>query len=282
MDYALTLQGVSKRYDGFTLDHLDLKLPSGCIMGLIGENGAGKSTTIKLILDLIRRDEGEITILGQDNLTGLKEVKEEIGVVLDESCFPETHNLHDINLVLRNIYRNWDEEAFRSYAERFDLPAKKEVKDYSHGMRMKLAIAVALSHQARLLLLDEATSGLDPMVRDEILDVFLEFIQDESRAVLISSHIISDLEKVCDYITFIHQGRLVFSRTKDELLEEYGILKCSAAEFSAIDRSAVRGYRENSFGVEALVEKSKIGGKHLVERAGIEDIMLYHVKERHK
>ena len=280
MNDALTLKGVTKRYEDFTLDHIDLVLPSGCIMGLIGENGAGKSTTIKLILDLIHRDGGEVTVLGRDNRTQLKEVKDELGVVLDESSFPDTMRLSDIDLVMKNIYRNWDGKTFRAYAKRFGLPEKKTVKEYSHGMRMKLGIAVALSHKARLLILDEATSGLDPIIRDEILDVFLEFIQDENRSILISSHIISDLEKVCDYIAFIHQGKLVFCRAKDELLEEYGILKCTAEEFARIDRSAVRGYRENSFGVEALVERRKLSGKHLVERAGIEDVMLYQIKEK--
>lgn len=282
MEHVLKMEGVTKRYDDFTLDSIDLELPGGCIMGLIGENGAGKSTTIKLILDLIGRDGGEIAVLGEKDLRQAKGLKEKLGVVLDESYFPETMNLKDIKLVMKNIYRNWQAETFDNYCRRFALPGKKAVKDYSRGMKMKLAIAVALSHDAELLILDEATSGLDPIVRDEILDVFLEFIQDEKRSVFISSHIISDLEKACDYIAFLHRGRLVFCRAKDELLEEYGLLRCTREEFAALDKAAVVGYRENSFGVEALVVKEKAAKDLQIEKAGIEEIMLYHIKERNK
>ncbi len=281
MNYALELKDVSKNYDGFLLDHVSLTLPQGCIMGLIGENGAGKSTTIKLILDLISRDSGTITLLGRDNQEDLKSIKENLGVVLDESCFPENLNLSDIERIMKNIYRTWDQKLFRDYVERFSLPSKKKtVKDYSHGMKMKLAIAIALSHDSRLLLLDEATSGLDPIARDEILDVFQEFIQDEERSILLSSHITSDLEKICDYITFLHKGKIVFSEPKDELLEKYGILKCSAADFEGIDKTAISGVRSNNFGVQALVERNRISGNHVIDRAGLEDIMLYHIKEK--
>jgi ABC-2 type transport system ATP-binding protein len=277
MDYALKLTGVSKRYADFWLKDVDIELPSGCIMGFVGENGAGKSTTIKLILDLIRRDGGDIRVLGQDNR--LPELKERIGVVLDESCFPENLSARDVNAILKNIYRAWSEKTFWEYIRRFSLPESKPVRDYSRGMRMKLAIAAALSHDAELLILDEATSGLDPIVRDEILDVFLEFIQDESHSIFMSSHIVSDLEKACDYIAFIHKGQIVFSRPKDELLEGYGLIKCSREDFAVIDKAAVVGSRKNSFGVEALVYREKIPHGHLVDRAGIEDIMLYHVRE---
>ncbi|MDD2484348.1 MAG: ATP-binding cassette domain-containing protein, partial [Eubacteriales bacterium] len=185
MKQALELKKVSKKYEGFLLDQIDIELPRGCIMGLIGENGAGKSTTIKLILDLISRDNGTIMVLGGDNLENLKAIKENIGVVLDESCFPENLNLWDINRIMKNIYLTWNEKLFWDYTTRFALPSdKKTVKEYSHGMKMKLAIAIALSHDSKLLLLDEATSGLDPVARDEILDVFREFIQDEERSIL--------------------------------------------------------------------------------------------------
>lgn len=279
MDYALELKNVTKRYGDFVLDNIGLSLPNGCIMGLIGENGAGKSTTIKLILDLIRRDGGFINVLGRDNKRDPKSLKENIGIVMDESCFPENLTVKDVNTIMKNIYRTWDEGVFRSYIRRFSLPEGKIVKDYSRGMKMKLAIATALSHDSRLLILDEATSGLDPVVRDEILDVFLDFIQDEGHSIFMSSHIISDLEKICDYIAFIHQGKLVFSQPKDELLESYGLLKCSPAELRAIDPSAVKGLRKNEFGVEALVLKNRLKGNHVIDRAGIEDIMLYHIKE---
>ncbi len=280
MNYALKLEGVSKKYEGFSLDNVDITLPSGCIMGFIGENGAGKSTTIKLILDLIHRDSGTITILGQDNRNDSKMLRENIGVVMDESCFPDNLTINDVNLIMKNIYRTWSETTFRSYTERFSLPGKKITKDYSHGMRMKLAMAVALSHDSRLLILDEATSGLDPIVRDEILDVFLQFIQDESHSIFMSSHILSDLEKVCDYITFLHKGKIIFSEAKDDLMERYGILKCSPSEFETIDKSLVKGFRKSSFGIEALVLKKKIAGNYVMDKAGIEEIMLYHIKER--
>jgi len=279
MKSILSLDNVTKKYDGFTLDHVSINVPRGCIMGFIGANGAGKTTTIKLILDLIHKDEGQVKVLGQNGRSGLKNVKEDIGVVLDESNFPDNMSVKDVNRIMKNIYQNWDEEQFFEMAQRFDLAPDKIVKNYSRGMKMKLSIAVALSHDAQLLILDEATSGLDPIARDEILDVLLDFIQDERHSVFMSSHIISDLEKACDYITFVHKGKIVFSDTKDELLESYGLLKCSQAEFESLDGSIIKGYRKNSFGVEALVLKKQLAGKHVVDPASIEDIMLYHVKE---
>lgn len=279
MEYALTLKDVTKKYEDFTLDSIDIMLPAGCIMGIIGENGAGKSTTIKLILDLIHRDGGTITVLGQDNRKGLESVKENIGVVLDESCFPENLNIRDIHLIMKNIYATWNEEVFFSYCKRFSLPEGKMIKDYSRGMKMKLAITAALSHDSKLLILDEATSGLDPIVRDEILEVFRDFIQDETHSIFMSSHIVTDLEKVCDFITFIHKGKIVFSQTTDSLIENYGILKCSLSDFEKLDHPSIKGYRKGSYGVEALVLRGQIPGNHVVDRATIEDIMLYHIKE---
>lgn len=279
MESILRLNNVTKKYDGFTLDGVNIDVPSGCIMGFIGANGAGKTTTIKLILDLIHRDEGQISILGQNGASGLRAAKEDLGVVLDESNFPENMSVKDVNWIMKNIYQNWDEGKFLALAQRFDLPVDKIVKNYSRGMKMKLSIAVALSHNAKLLILDEATSGLDPIARDEILDVLLDFIQDESHSVFMSSHIISDLEKACDYITFIHQGRIIFSDTKDELLESYGLLKCTQSEFEMLDPAIVKGYRKNSFGMEVLVLKKQLAGQHVVDPASIEDIMLFHVKE---
>lgn len=278
MDYALQLSNVSKRYRGFKLDNVNISLPYGCIMGFIGENGAGKTTTIKLILDLIRRDGGSITIFGKDNLKNLKTLKEHIGVVLEESCFPENLNAIEVNRICKCIFKTWDENKYKSLIRQFSLQEEKIIKEYSKGMKMKLSIAVALSHDTSLLIMDEATSGLDPIVRDEILDVFLEFIQDEKRSIFISSHIISDLEKACDYITLIHKGKILLSRSKDELIDEYGILKCSETDFRKIDPLAVKGFRKNAFGVEALVLKNKIKGNYIIDRASIEDIMLYHTK----
>lgn len=278
MEFALALDNVSKKYEDFALYDVTFKLPKGCIMGFIGENGAGKSTTIKLILDLISRDQGSISVLGNDNRLQLDAVKENLGVVLDESCYPDNLSANDINKILKNIYKTWDEVKFNSLTRRFSLPKNKPVKDYSKGMKMKLSIATALSHDSKLLILDEATSGLDPIVRDEILDVFLEFIQDEEHSIFMSSHITSDLEKVCDYITFIHKGKIVFSEPKDELLETYGVLKCSEQDLQKLDPSVIRGVRKHKFGVEALVKKEPLQGKYAIDHANLETIMLFTTK----
>ena len=280
MEYALRLENVTKEYKNFKLDHINIALPKGCIMGFIGENGAGKTTAIKLILDLINRDDGKITILGKDNRTEMNAIKENIGVVLDESSFPENLNAAEINHILKKIYKTWDENKFFSFLDKFSISHNKSVKDYSRGMKMKLSIAVSLSHDSKILILDEATSGLDPIIREEILDTFLEFIQDESNSIFVSSHIISDLEKICDYITFIHKGKITFSEAKDDLLYDYGILKCSVEEFENIDKSIVKGMRKNKFGIEALILKNKISGNHIVDKASIEDIMIFIIKEQ--
>lgn len=279
MGNALEVRGLTKKYRGFTLDNVDITLPSGCIMGFIGENGAGKSTTIKLIMDLARRDGGTVSVLGTENIGENKALKEHIGVVMEESGFPENLTLGDVSGIMGSCYRTWREETFARYAEKFSLPNKKPIKEYSRGMKMKLSIAVALSHDSRLLILDEATSGLDPIVREEILDVFLTFIQDESHSIFISSHIISDLEKICDYITFIHQGRIVFSEAKDDLLEKYVVIKCPESVYEAMDKQAVVGVRRHKFGVEALALRSGVGPGVTRDVATIEDIMLYFVKE---
>ncbi|NYB74364.1 ABC transporter ATP-binding protein [Sedimentibacter hydroxybenzoicus DSM 7310] len=280
MEYALQLINVTKQYKDFKLDNINIKLPQGCIMGFVGENGAGKSTTIKLILDLINRDRGQITVLGKDNKIDFNSIKENIGVVMDESSFPDNLNAKEINKFMKRIYKTWDEDKFFKLLKQFSIAEDKSIKDYSRGMKMKFSIAVSLSHDSKILIMDEATSGLDPIVREEILDIFLEFIQDESNSIFISSHIISDLEKICDYITFIHRGKVVFSEPKDELLEKYGILKCSEKELEKIEVSAVKGIRKNKFGVEALVFKNKIKGSYVIDKANIEDIMLFHVKEQ--
>lgn len=277
MESALVIKNLTKKYDGFTLDNVNLTLPYGCIMGFIGENGAGKSTTIKLILDLINRDSGEITILGTKPDSSNKDIKEHIGVVLDECTFPDNLRINDIEKIMASCYKTWDNNKFMQFTSKFELPLKKPVVQFSRGMKMKLSIAVALSHDSRLLILDEATSGLDPIVRDEILDVFLDFIQDETHSILVSSHIISDLEKICDYITFIHHGKIIFSEAKDELLDKYAVIKCSEKEFEKLDRSVIVGVRRNAFGVEALAVKSKVRA-NIIEPASIEDIMLYFVK----
>ena len=280
MEYALKLENVTKEYKDFKLEHVNINLPKGAIMGFIGENGAGKSTTIKLIMDLISRDEGTITIFGKDNRDDMKSIKEKIGVVMDESAFPENLNAVEINSIMKRIYKTWGENKFYELLGKFSINRNKPVKKYSRGMRMKLSIAAALSHNSELLIMDEATSGLDPNVREEILDIFMDFIQDENHSIFLSSHIISDLEKICDYITFIHGGKIIFSETKDDLLDNYGILKCSEEEFKKIDSQIVKGIRRNKFGIEALILKNEIKGSYVVDKASIEDIMIFHIKEQ--
>lgn len=277
MQNAIEVNGLTKLYGGFSLDNVSFTLPTGCIMGLIGENGAGKSTTIRLLLGLAKRTSGEVRVLGADPETAEPELREEIGAVFDDCPFPETMSLRDVRKILSAAYRHFDGGRFDALALKFGLPEKQKIKEYSRGMRMKLSISAALSHGARLLILDEPTSGLDPVARDELLDILLDYIQDERCSVLISSHILSDLEKACDYITFIHTGRVVFSEEKDELLEKYVIAKGSEREIAALDPEAVVGVRRGAFGSEALVKRA--AGEHLThERASIEDIMLYYIK----
>lgn len=275
---AIEIHDLYKDYGDFQLDHINLTLPEGCVMGFIGENGAGKSTTIHILLDLIRADSGEVLLYGKPHTSVFPVLKEEIGVVLDEACFPEMMNLTDINSVMQSAFRNWSEDTFFGYVKRFRLPEKKKVKDYSRGMKMKLSIAVALSHGARLLILGEATSGLDPVVRDELLDLFFEFVQDERHTIFISSHITSDLEKICDYVTFLHRGHVLLSEEKDVLLERLGILKCTREQLRELDEAAVLGVRESSFGVEALVERENVPAGLLIEHASLDDILVFLIK----
>lgn len=276
---AIETIGLCKSYDDFKLDNINLILPKGCIMGLVGENGAGKSTTIKLIMNAIKSDSGQVKVMGVDNKSHeYRSLKEDVGVVLDEAYFPEVLNAKNVNAVMKNTYKNWSEKAYFDYIEKFSLPLKKQFKDYSRGMKMKLAIAVALSHNPKLLILDEATSGLDPMVRDEILDIFNDFTRDDNHSILLSSHIVSDLEKICDYIAFIHKGKLVFSEEKDLLLEEYGMVRLSKANFEAVPEDAVLGKKITEYGVEALVAKSAVSGAFMTERTSIEDIILFMAK----
>lgn len=279
--YALELTNVSKAYPGFQLRDLTLKLPSGCIMGLVGENGAGKSTAIKLILDMIRRDSGDIQVLGKDHSTHFHHTKEEIGVVLDEAYFPEGITAKQVNSVMKSTYRHWEEDRFLGYIRRFSLPESKSFKEYSRGMKMKLAIAVALSHQARLLILDEATSGLDPIVRDEIVDLFYEFTRDEDHSILISSHIVSDLEKLCDYIAFLHKGRLLFCEEKDRLKERFGIFRGSRQTLDALPPAAIQGLRQSEYAVEALVKRSHAPASFPLDVPSVEEIILLLAKGEH-
>lgn len=276
---AIEIKGLTKSYKDFTLDNLDLTLPSGCIMGLIGENGAGKSTTIKLLLDIIHKDSGSITMLGRDTETELKDIKEDLGVVLDEVGLPDVFKAKHINKIMKNTYKNWDEEKFFGLLKSLKVPENKKFKEFSRGMKMKMGIAIALSHDPKLLILDEATNGLDPVVRDEVTDIFNDFTRDEGHSILISSHIVSDLEKLCDYVAFIHEGKLLLCEEKDILLGQYGIIHCTEQQLSELDRRAVIGRKISRYGAEAIVQRDEIPAGFEVSPVSIEELFIFMVKE---
>lgn len=279
MTNALTISDVTKIYPGFMLDHVSFTVPEGCIVGLIGENGAGKSTIINASMGLIAKDEGRIVVLGDEDLANA--TKEEIGVVFDGSNFPEMLTPRTIGRIMANIYQHWDAALFEQLLQQFGLPQKK-LKQFSKGMKMKFAITVALSHHPKLLVLDEATSGLDPVVRDDILDMLLDFVQEEDHSVLVSSHITSDLEKIADYIVFLHEGRVAFMEPKDELLEQYGILQCSDALYAELDPADCLRSRKMDYEWQVLVADREAAArkypKAMVTPATIDEIMLLYVK----
>jgi len=276
---AIEIRGLSKRYKGFSLDNLNLDLPYGCVLGLVGENGAGKSTTIRLIMDALERDGGTVSVLGADNKSReFLDLKEDVGVVLDETFVPEILTAKQLGRIMAGTFRRWDQGAYEGWMKRLELPWDKKFKEYSRGMTMKLGIAAALSHHPRLLLLDEATGGLDPMVREELLEVFADFAAEDGHAVLLSSHIVSDLERICDYIAFLHKGKLVMCEEKDVLLDRYGILKCSREQLKNIPEEAVHGKRVGTYGVEALVEREFMPRDVVIDRPTLEDIILYMVR----
>ena len=281
MDTILQVEDLTKEYAGFKLDHVSFSLPSGAIMGLIGENGAGKSTTINAILNLIKKDAGRVTFWGQELEAG-KALKEDIGVVFDDINFYETLTPAKVGRISAEAYRQWDDALYGEYLKRFQISPKKEIKTLSKGTKMKLCIAVALSHRPRLLILDEATSGLDPVMRDDILDIFLDFVQDENHSILMSSHITTDLEKVADYITCIHQGKVLFSKSKDELRYQYGIIRCGAALYDQIDQEEILACRKDAYQWNILVgDKEKARKKYktaVVDDATLDDILLLYVK----
>ena len=276
---ALEIRGLTKHYTDFTLDGLDLTLPSGCIMGLIGENGAGKSTTIKLILDMLRRDGGTVTILGRDNRDNIRLIKEDVGVVLDEVGLPESLNAAQIGKVMKLTFRNWDQAAYERLLKELSLPDNKLFKEFARGMKMKLGIAIALSHNAKLLILDEATSGLDPVVRDMVTDLLLDFTRDENHSILVSSHIVSDLEKLCDYIAFVHKGKLLLCEEKDRLLGEYGLVRCTKEQLASLPESAVRHVKMSPYGAEAMVVRDEMPAGFEISPISIEELFLFMVKE---
>lgn len=280
---AIIVKDITKNYKDFVLDHVNFRVPQGSIVGFVGENGAGKSTTIRAILDLIGLEEGEVEILGLSKKEREDPAwKEQIGVVFDVGHIPDYLTAAQVGKMMKKLYRQWDSQQYETYLKKFRLAGDKKYKDFSRGMRMKLSLAVALSHHARLLLLDECTSGLDPIIRDELLDILLDFIQEENHSILISSHIISDLEKVADYIVFIHEGRICFEQEKDYLLENYGIVHVTKEQASRLPENLVLGRRENQFGCDVMVkdrrEVKRRYPEFAVDPAGIEEIILYTVK----
>lgn len=281
MEYAIRVEGLSKKYAKFALDNVSFALPSGCIMGLIGKNGAGKSTIIRAVIGNLRADGGTVTVLGHNTADkDFYRCREDIGVVFDELFMSENYKAKMVDRYMAAVYENWDSKKFFELLKRFDVPQTTKVKNLSKGSRMKASIAIALAHKPKLLILDEPTSGLDPVIRDEILDMFNEFTRDEKCSVLISSHIVSDLEKICDYITFLDDGHCLISEEKDRLLETYGLLSCNKKMLDELDSTAVFGTKETPYGIYALVDRHKVPQGFKMERAALEDIFLYMSKNK--
>lgn len=287
MSNAIEIKNLKKKYDNnFELGEINLEIPSGYIIGLIGENGAGKTTLIKSILNIIKPEYGEIKIFDKNNKKYESIIKEDIGVVLDGMFFPEILTPNDINSIMKDIYKNWDKELFYKYLKNFKLQNNKKIKDLSKGMRKKLEIATALSHKPKLLILDEPTSGLDPVVRDDILDIFLDFIKDEEHTILLSTHITSDLEHIADEIIFIDRGKIILNENKDELLDNYGILKCDKKSFDKISKDDIVSYKKNKYNYEVLVNnKNKIKNKYkdcIIDKITLEELMVLVIKGEKK
>lgn len=283
---AIEIKNLTKRYDGFTLDNISFSVPKGNIMGFIGQNGAGKSTTIRAILNIIKTDSGSIKIFGKDNIVDEYEIKEDIAAVFDIIPFNDAFNAVRLNRMFRGLYKNWDEKTFFSYVDRFGLPRKKQIKQLSKGMKMKLQIATALSHKARLLIMDEATTGLDPIIRNEILDIFREYIQDEQNTILMSSHITGDLDKIADGVTFIDKGKILLSGYKDDILASHGIVKCTVDEYKKMDKNDYISARVSDFGAEVMVSDiTRFRSKYQInicDKADLESIMLFYVNREKK
>ena len=278
---AIEIKGVTKKYDGFTLDNISFDVPRGSIMGFIGQNGAGKTTTIRSILNIIPINSGEIRLLGMDHIQHEQAIKERLAVVFDELPFHDIFNAKEMGRIFKGLYEKWDDTVYQGYLDRFQLPQKKKIGQFSKGMKMKLQIACALSHGAELLVMDEATTGLDPVVRSEILDIFLEYLQDEGHSILMSSHITSDLEKIADSVTFIDRGKILVSGYKDEVLESHGLIKCTKTDFKNLEREDYISARVTDFGAEIMTADRAAAAKKysglLIEPTTLEEIMVYYV-----
>lgn len=280
---VIELNGVKKDYGDFLLENVSFTVPEGSVCGFIGQNGAGKTTTIQIILDSINRDGGEVYLFGESIDKDSAALREKVGVVFDEMGFHDFLTAKQINTIMKNVYKNWNEEKYFDYLRRFSLPTKKACGTFSRGMRMKLQIAAALSHEAKLLIMDEPTSGLDPIVRNEMLQIFREYVVEEDHTILLSSHITGDLEKLADEVVFIDRGKIVLKGNKDDILEKHGILKCKKDELKDINSSLIVSTQTSSFGAEILVndrnEAEKLYPKMVIERAGLEEIMIYYVNK---
>ncbi len=301
---AVEINGLTKKYDGFTLDDISFAVPKGSIMGFVGQNGSGKSTTIKAMLNIIARDDGTVKMLGLDNIENEREIKEQCAAVFDEIPFQDALTAKNLDFIMSGLYKSWNSAKFKEYLERFSLPSKKKIGKFSKGMKMKLQIAAALSHDAKLLIMDEATSnidtrlesnarllimdeattGLDPVVRNEILDIFLEYMADGERSVFMSSHITTDLEKAADCVTFIDKGRLLLTGYKDDILESHAMLRCTKKDLDEIDKTDYISARTTEFGADVLTaDKAAAARKYsgiMIEKPTLEDIILYYVKEK--
>ncbi len=284
MENILELQQISKTFpkSNFTLDNVSFSLPYGAIDGFVGENGVGKTTTIGCILNTVRKDNGTVKLFGREMLDADTALREKIGVVYDGDNFPSFWTAKQLSRVMAGFYAQWDDALFWHYLKRFQLLPEQKLKNYSRGMTMKLAIAAALSHRPQLLILDEATSGLDPVMRDEMLDVFLEFVQDERHSVLLSSHITSDLEKVADYITFLHNGRLLMTVSKNDLAYRYAVMRCRENQFRTLDSGDVIAYRKRDYQIDVLVSDGEAARKKyhdvVVDHVSIDEMLLLLIK----
>lgn len=278
---AIEISNLRKCYDGFTLDDISFNVPGGSVMGFIGQNGAGKSTTIRAILNIIKTDGGSIKLLGMDHIQDEVQIKEQIAAVFDECPFHDSFRAKQLDILFRGLYKNWDGKKFYEYLERFQLPQKKKIGEFSKGMKMKMQIAAALSHDAKLLVMDEPTTGLDPVVRNEILDIFREYLSDEDNSILLSSHITSDLDKIADCVTFIDKGKLLLTGYKDDILESHGLMKCSKEDYREIEPEDIVSARINEYSVDIMVDdRERMSRKYsgiFIEKTNLEEIMLFYV-----
>lgn len=282
MENILEIHGLSKSYPGFCLESISFSVPSGSILGLIGENGAGKTTLMKLILHAIERDSGKISVFGKDNILFEKEIKQDVGVVQDECNLPRMFSAEDIDTVMGRIYRCWDHDKFFSLLGKFALPRAKAVSSYSRGMKLKLSYALALAHDSKLLLLDEATDGLDPAAREEVLDMLLDFVQDEKHSIFFSTHMTNDLSRIADYIAFLHQGKLLFFKSKDELICNYGLIHCGERLFRQLDSADILAWRKLDCEYQVLISDRRVMTEKycecIIDPATLDDIMVMYIK----